>query len=101
MKRLLCVMGIIALLAAACGKRPVLNLEQLRKTFKTGDAASQTLVEKVATAVKGNDYPTAMATLQKLAHQPKLTPDQQRAVLEAMTAVQQRMTTPAPKVPAR
>ena len=101
MKKFLCALGIAALLIAGCGKKPVVDTGRLQKAFKPAAPAQQTLVEKVAVAMKEKNYPSAMAALQQLAHQPKITPEQQLAVRETMTAVQQLMTTAAPKPPVR
>ena len=82
------------LLIAGCGKKTVVDTGRLGKAFSLSTPGVKTLVEKVTSSVNGTNYPSAMATLQQLAHQPGLTSEQQLAVRDAMTAVQQLMTTP-------
>jgi uncharacterized protein YcfL len=96
MKPFLGVLSLVALLVIGCSKPPVADTGRLEKAFKTSAPAAQSLVEKVSTAISQTNYPAAMATLQKLSHQPKLTDEQQQAVRDTMTAVQQLMTAKRP-----
>jgi tRNA C32,U32 (ribose-2'-O)-methylase TrmJ len=90
--------GVLAVSAglAGCGKKGV-NTSNLQSSFKSADAATQGDVDKVISAIKAGNYPEAMTDLQRLAAKAKLTAEQQQAIKDVMTQVQQQMTEAANK----
>jgi hypothetical protein len=96
MKHFLSTVCMAGMLIVGCSKPTVVDTGRLERVFKTSEQSAQAMVEKVSTAISQTNYPAAMASLQKLSHQPKLTDEQQIAVRDAMTAVQQLMTTKRP-----
>jgi hypothetical protein len=73
------VLGL-ALGLVGCGQKQAVETSALESSFKSAEPAAQTTVGKAVEAIKKADYPAALAELQKLAADAKLTPEQQTAV---------------------
>ncbi len=80
--------AVTALALVGCSKQSKVDTTPIQNSFKDAPAAVQTSADKVVTAVKGSDYPTALAELKTLASNAKLTPDQQQAIKDVMAQVQ-------------
>jgi hypothetical protein len=88
---------MIVLVFAGCSKKSSVDTTPIQNSFKDAPAAVQTSADKVVTAVKASDYPTALSELQTLASNAKLTPEQQQAVKDVMAQVQKAVTETADK----
>ena len=63
----------------------------MEKSFSTADPATKSEADKAVSAAKAEDYQGALASLQKLAVQPKLTPEQQQAVQDVIGQLQKQL----------
>lgn len=84
---------LIAIVAAAlglvgCAKKNTVDTTQLLSSFKGAEASQQGSVDKVVSAVKSADYTGALAELQTLLKDVKLTPEQKAAVNDLIAQVQ-------------
>ena len=86
-----------ALVLNGCGSKSSVDTAPLEKSFASADPASKTTADQAVSAIKSSDYPGAMAQLQKLAGQAKLTPEQKQAVQDVLAQVQKQLTDSASK----
>jgi|SRR5437667_9506176 len=77
---------------AGCSKKSSVNTAPLEKSFASAEPANKTSADKATAAIKAGDYSGAMAELQKLASQAKLTPEQQQAVKDVLAQVQKQLS---------
>jgi 23S rRNA G2445 N2-methylase RlmL len=87
----------LSLAMAGCGKQSSVDTASFERSFKTAEAAVQTSVDKVVTAVKSADYSSAMAELKTLASNAKLTPEQQQTIKDVMAQVEKAISDAAQK----
>ena len=71
------------------------NTAPLDSSFKTADPAVQANVSSVKNDVRYGIYDKALADLQKLTATPNLTPEQQKAIKDVTSQVQQALTSAA------
>jgi len=88
---LLSILVIVALWAAGCAKKDTVDTAKLEASFSTAEPANKSEVDKAVTAIKSADYSSALASLQKVAAQAKLTPEQQQAVQDVIAQVQKQL----------
>ncbi len=91
---------VLGLAVGGCAKKSsgtTVDTTQLESSFKSAEPATQSSVDKVVTAVKSQDYSGALAQLQTLAKNAKLTPEQQQAIKDLMAQVQAAITDAAGK----
>jgi hypothetical protein len=84
----------VMILAAAfggCGKKGI-DTSKLERSFQASEPTAKQNVQSVVQAVEKQDYAAATASLQKLATQAKLTPDQQEAIKEVLEQVKAKLT---------
>ncbi len=74
----------VMLVASGCGSKNSVDTAPLEKSFASAEPANKSAADSAASAIKSEDYPGAMAQLQKLASQAKLTPEQQQAVKDTL-----------------
>ncbi|MCX7824712.1 MAG: hypothetical protein N2689_04055 [Verrucomicrobiae bacterium] len=89
----------VMILAAAfigCGKKGV-DTSKLERSFQSAEPSAKQNVQNVVQAVEKQDYAAATASLQKLAAQAKLTPDQQEAVKEVLEQLKAKLAETAKK----
>jgi len=67
---------------------PSIDASALLSQFSSADASVKSAVESAVESVKAGKYSDAVASLQKLASDIKLTPDQQTAVKRFLSEVQ-------------
>ena len=90
---------IAAMLAfAGCAQKNAVNTAPLENSFKSAEPATSSVVDKTVAAIKNSDYAGAMAQLQTLASNAKLTPEQQQAVKDVIAQVQRAISDAASKV---
>ncbi len=87
--------GLVGLVG--CSKKSSVDTAPLEKSFQTADTTTKASVDTVVSAVKSADYSSAVAGLQKLAADAKLTPEQQQAVKDVLAQVQKVMADAAGK----
>lgn len=75
---------------AGCSKSGV-DTSKLENSFKSAEPAAQTSVEKAVTAIKSADYAGAMTELKSLAEKAQLTPEQQQAIKDVVSQLQQML----------
>src|SRR5262245_27094583 len=90
-------MATVALVLCGCKKSGV-DTAPLEKNFTSAEPAAKSSADKAVSAIKAADYSGAMAELQKLAAQAKLTPEQQQAVKDVLAQVQKQLSEAATKV---
>jgi hypothetical protein len=95
-----CLCLLLALGATGCGRKERVDTTRLQRCFKTADPATQPIVDKVVAAIDAGDYRTAFASLQKLAGQATVTPEQQHAIHDLMEQLQTIITAAAQKTAA-
>ena len=88
---LISILVVVALWAAGCAKKDSVDTAKLEASFSTAEPASKSEVDKAVSAIKNADYSSAMASLQKVASQAKLTPEQQQAVQDVIAQVQKQL----------
>lgn len=91
MKYLIISLFASVLLLAGCSKQAggvTVDTSKIESAFTSADSAIKTTLDSAVTAVKSGDYSGAVTTLQKLASEAKLTPEQQQAVKDFMAQVQ-------------
>jgi hypothetical protein len=94
MKNTLSIVGMIiavSLLIVGCAKQNQVDTAKLESSFSSAEPASKSEVDKAVSAVKSADYSSALASLQKVASQAKLTPEQQQAVKDVITQIQKQL----------
>jgi len=80
------------LVVAGCSKSGgSVDAAPVEKSFATAEAPVKSTADKAVAAIKGADYTTAVAELQKLAADAKLTPEQKKAVSDVLAQVQKAM----------
>ena len=89
-------LAVCALSISGCKKSGV-DTRPLEKSFSSAEPATKGSADKADSAVKAGDYAGAMAELQKLAAQAKLTPEQQKAITDTLEQVRQQMAAAAEK----
>jgi hypothetical protein len=94
---ILTAVAAATLALTGCAKKESIDTGSLEKSFKPAEAATQSSVDKVVTAVKSSDYSTAVAELKTLASNTKLTPEQQQAVKDIMAQVEKAIADAAGK----
>ena len=92
---LVLLMGLLTLMG--CSKESSPKPAAETKVFESASAGNKADWEKIMTAVKSNDYTTAVLTCKKLQTTGELTPEQAAAVNDTMTAVISQMNMAAQK----
>src|SRR5689334_17376292 len=75
-----------------CSKKGNVDTAPLEKSFASAEPANKAGADKAVSEIKAGDYSAAMASLQKLATQAKLTPEQQQAIKDVLAQVQKELT---------
>jgi hypothetical protein len=91
--------GMLVMAAATlvgCSQGGV-DTSKAESSFSDAEPATKSTMEQVVTAVKAGDYAGAVAPLQTLASNAKLTPEQQQAVKDLMVQVQEQVKEAAVK----
>ena len=96
MKRLFLILAVCAGAAlglTACSKsESSVDTSKVESSFESVPAADKGDLDKAITAIKSNDYATALASLKQVASNVKLTPEQQAAVKDLIAQVQAKLT---------
>lgn len=94
---ILTALMVAALGLTGCGKRG-LDAAALEKSFASADASLKAPVEKALESIKGGDYQKALAELTPLLTNDKLTEAQNKALNDAITALQKMAQEQAKKL---
>ena len=91
------VQTYLAMLTAAlcligCSKSSSVDPAPLEKSFASADATLKSSADKAIAAIKESNYQGALAELQKLASNAKLTDDQKKAVNDVLAQLQKAVT---------
>jgi ketol-acid reductoisomerase len=78
-----------------CGKSNKVNTGKLESSFSSADSSSKSKVDAAVSAIKAGNYSDALAKLQAVAAQAKLTPEQKQAVQDVVAQVQKQLTAAA------
>jgi hypothetical protein len=78
-------------LVIGCAKKSEVDTSKLESSFASAEPADKTEMDKAVSSIKAGDYSTGLASLQKLASQAKLTPEQQQAVKDVIAQVQNQL----------
>jgi len=76
------------LAVVGCSKKSSVDTAPLEQSFKSAEGATKTSADSAVASIKNADYSSAMAELQKLAKDAKLTPDQKQAVTDVLAQIQ-------------
>jgi hypothetical protein len=84
---------VVALSLAGCGKSggsagANVDPSPIEKAFTAAEPTVKAAADKAVTAIKGADYSGAVAELQKLGANVKLTDDQKKAINDVLAQVQ-------------
>ncbi len=90
------VLALAAVTLVGCTKSGV-DTSKMESSFSDAEPGAKTTMEQVVTAVKAGDYAGALAPLQTLAANAKLTPEQQQAAKDLMTQIQEQVKEAAAK----
>ena len=80
-----------------CGKKSSVDTSNLDKSFQSAPAPQRSDADKAISAIKAGNYSDAMASLQNLAKQVDLTPEQKQAVKDVIQEIQKAMSDMAAK----
>ena len=86
-----------ALAITGCSKSSSVNTAPIEKNFASADAATKSAADSVVASVKNADYAGALAGLQKLAADAKLTDAQKKAVSDVIDQVKSALSDAAGK----
>ena len=78
-----------------CSKSNNVSTGPLESNFSAAEPASKSKVDAAVAAIKAGNYSEALAKLQALSTQAKLTPEQKQAVQDVIAQVQQQLTAAA------
>jgi hypothetical protein len=95
---LLAALAAVILTLPACSKKSSVDTAPLEKSFASAEPATKSTADTAVSELKAGNYAGAMAELQKLAAQVKLTPEQQQAVKDVLAQVQQKLADSTAKV---
>lgn len=92
LRPLLVSIALCALVLSGCSKKEpeAVDTTKLEKSFKSAEPETKVTVDQVVNSIKAQDYGSATASLQKLAGQAKLTPEQQKAVSDVLADLQKK-----------
>jgi hypothetical protein len=83
------LLAAILLTLSACSKSGTsVDTSSLEKSFASAEATVKSAADKAVAAIKGADYSSATAELQKLASNVKLTDEQKKAVTDVLAQLQ-------------
>ena len=85
------------LAVVGCKKGESVDTSNLEKNFASADATAKSGVEKAVSAIKSADYAGALAELGTLKDKVKLTPEQEQAIKDVVTQLQQLIAEAANK----
>lgn len=100
MKLHVCVLTaltVAALALAGCGGSKKVDTSPLEKSFAPAEAALKSSADKAVSAIKNADYSGALAELQKLAQEVKLTDEQKKAISDTIAQIQKVIAETAEK----
>ena len=93
---LLTMLAALTFALVGCKKSGV-DTKPIEKSFSSAEPATKNSADKAVSALKAGDYAGAMAELQRLAAQAKLTPEQQQAITDALEQVREQIAAAADK----
>jgi hypothetical protein len=79
---------LTGLIFTGCSKSGKVDPSPIEKSFASAESSLKAAADKAVTAIKNADYSGAMAELQKLASNVKLTEEQKKAVQDVLAQVQ-------------
>lgn len=91
---MLCVVLVASAAMIGCGGSPASRVES---SFASAEPSAKESAQKAVDAVKAGNYTGAMAQLQVLATNAKLTPEQQQAIKDLIADVQKQLQEKAAK----
>lgn len=88
----------LAFAVVGCNKQSnSVDTAPIEKSFSSADATTKSSADSVISEIKNANYSGAMADLQKLAANAKLTPEQQQAIKDVLAQVQKALADTASK----
>lgn len=84
-------MVLVVALIGCSSKKGEIDTAKLQKPFATADAKVNGTVNKAVVDIQTEDYASAMTTLQKLAAETKLTPEQQQAIKDTVDQLAKKL----------
>ena len=76
---------------SGCAKKSEVNTTKMEQSFASADPANKSEADKAVASIKAGDYQSAVGSLQKLASQAQLTPQQKDAVKDVIDQVQEKL----------
>ena len=88
---------LAGLVTAGCSKKATVDTTPVEKSFQSAEPTTKSAADKAVASIKAGDYSSAMADLQKLASNVKLTPEQKQAIQDVLGQVQKALSEAAGK----
>jgi hypothetical protein len=82
---ILIVVGLCAVIG--CAKKQEVDTVKLQASFSTAEPSKKSEVDKAVASINSQDWAGAMASLQRVATDAKLTEEQKQAVKDAMDQI--------------
>jgi outer membrane protein assembly factor BamD (BamD/ComL family) len=82
---------VITISLLGCSKKGSVDTSELQSSFKSAEPATRSDVDKAVAAIKDGNYSDAIAQLQRVTKKAQLTPEQQQAIKDTITAIQKHM----------
>ena len=81
-----------SLLLVGCAKKGGVDTGKLESSFQSSEPGTKGKVDSAVSAIKSSDYAGAMASLQSMASDAKLTPEQQQAIKDVVEQLKTLIT---------
>ncbi len=95
------VLLLAALVLGGCNKQSSqssIDTAPLEKSFQTADPATQNRAQRAIADIKSANYSSALGQLKEMAGNAKLTPEQQQAIKNTLSQIEQGFKDTAEKV---
>ena len=74
----------VSVVLLGCAKKSSVDTGKLESSFESAEPATKSKVDSAVSAIKSADYAEALASLQGLAKDAKLTPEQRQAITDVV-----------------
>jgi outer membrane protein assembly factor BamD (BamD/ComL family) len=89
---MLTIIAVALFAFSGCSKKSEVDTAPIEKSFASAEPATKSSADQAISAIKSGNYAGALAELQKLGAQVKLTPEQKQAVQDVIAQVQKQLS---------
>lgn len=89
---ILTVIAVALFALIGCGKKNQVDTAPIEKSFASAEPGTKSSADQAVSAIKAGNYSGALAELQKLGAQAKLTPEQKQAIQDVIAQVQKQLS---------